>query len=305
MKFWDRRSLAIKTVMNSLLLFSLNLAPVQAQTSSVIEEIKRTGLLRIAVREDAVPFGYRDLNDNWTGICIDFVEILKNQVIQELNQPIILVKLFKSTLFNRYELVNDQVVYLECGPNTIRTDLPYQVTFSDPIFLTGTQFLIKAENRRRFRSDPTLKGFTIGALRNTTNLRFVTEKYPQATIREFQGSTGRLRGVQALQQGKIDAFASDGILLIGEALLQNLSLGTDYLIYPQYPLDCEEYGVIIPKDDPQWQNIVNAAIAAPATQELYKKWIGPIFPAVEKTQNYCRQMDSTTIPNDDQLDSDQ
>lgn len=295
----------INTLLNILLLSSLNLSTAQAQPSSVIDEIKRTGLLRIAVREDAVPFGYRDLNDNWTGICIDFIDILKNQVIQELNQPIILVKLFKSTLFNRFELVNDQVVYLECGPNTIRSDLPYQVTFSNPIFLTGTQFLIRADDRRRFRADPSLKGFTIGALRNTTNLRFVTEKYPQATIREFQGSTGRLRGVQSLQQGKIDAFASDGILLIGEALLQNLSLGTDYLIYPQYPLDCEEYGVIIPKDDPQWQSIVNAAIAAPATQELYKKWIGPVFPAVEKTQNYCRQSDRLTVPTDEQVDSDQ
>ncbi|MEB3310102.1 MAG: amino acid ABC transporter substrate-binding protein [Snowella sp.] len=294
----------IQAFINSLLLFSLTLAPVQAQTTSVIEEIRRTGLLRVAVREDAVPFGYRDLNDNWTGICIDFIEILKNQVIQELNQPIILVKLFKSTLFNRFELVSDQVVYLECGPNTIRQDPPQEIAFSNPIFLTGTQFLIRADDRGRFRSNRSFKGLVIGGLRNTTNLRFVAEKYPQATIQEFQGTTGRLRGVQALQQGKIDAFASDGILLIGEALLQNLSLGREYLIYPKYPLDCEEYGLIIPQDDPQWQRLVNTAIANPATKEVYKKWIGPVFPAVEQTQNYCRQVDGSAVP-DDEPDSEQ
>jgi hypothetical protein len=103
--------------------------------ATILEEIKRTGLLRIAVREDAVPFGYRDLNENWTGICIDFLEILRNQVRRELDQPIILIKLFKSTLFNRFDLVNDKVVALECGPNTIRDNLSYNIDFSDPFFL--------------------------------------------------------------------------------------------------------------------------------------------------------------------------
>ncbi len=278
----------IKRLIISLLISSCLPYSVNAQEISVIEEIRRTGLLKIAVREDAVPFGYRDLNNNWTGICLDFVEILRNQVRQELDQPIILVKLFKSTLFNRFELVDSKVVFLECGPNTIRKDLAYKISFSDPIFLTGTQFLIKTEDKNKIRLNSDFKGIKIGGLRDTTNLKFITEKYPLATIREFQGVTGRLRGVQALQQGKIDAFVSDGILLIGEALLQNLSLGRDYLIFPEYPLECEEYGLILPSNDPQWQNLVNRAIANEDIQTLYQKWIGPVFPAIEQTRNYCR-----------------
>lgn len=278
----------IKRLIIGLLILSCLPYSVKAQEISVIEEIRRTGLLKIAVREDAVPFGYRDLNNNWTGICLDFVEILRNQVRQELDQPIILVKLFKSTLFNRFELVDSKVVFLECGPNTIRKDIAYKISFSDPIFLTGTQFLIKTEDKNKIRLNSDLKGITIGGLRDTTNLKFIIEKYPLATIREFQGVTGRLRGIQALQQGKIDAFVSDGILLIGEALLQNLSLGRDFSIFPEYPLECEEYGLILPSNDPQWQNLVNKAIANDDIQTLYQKWIGPVFPVIEQTRNYCR-----------------
>ena len=287
----------IKRLIISLVLFSCFPYPVRAQETSVLEEIKRTGLLRIAVREDAVPFGYRDLNENWTGICIDFLEILRNQVRRELDQPIILVKLFKSTLFNRFDLVNDKVVALECGPNTIRENLSYRIDFSDPFFLTGTQFLIKAEDKNRIRLNSNLNGITIGGLRDASNLEFIAKKYPLATIRTFQGVTGRQRGVQALRQGKIDAFVSDGILLIGEALLQNLSLGQDYVIFPEYPLECEQYGMIIPSQDSQWQALVNKTIATPETQALYQKWIGPILPAIEQTRNYCRQSNTNPIPS--------
>jgi polar amino acid transport system substrate-binding protein len=282
----------------SLVLFSCFSYPVRAQKISVLEEIKRTGLLKIAVREDAVPFGYRDNDDNWTGVCIDFVEILRNQVRRELDQPIILVKLFKSTLFNRFELVNDKVVALECGPNTIRDNLSYKIDFSDPFFLTGTQFLIKAEDKNRIRLNTDLRGITIGGLQDSTNLEFVATKYPLATIRKFQGVTGRQRGVQALRQGKIDAFVSDGILLIGEALLQNLSLGQNYVIFPEYPLQCEQYGMILPNNDSQWRELVNKTIATKEAQTLYQKWIDPILPAIEQTRNYCRQPENNQIPKD-------
>ena len=156
--FSIKNFILIKNLIISLLLFSCLPSPVKAQENSVLEEVKRTGLLRIAVREDAVPFGYRDSNENWTGICIDFLEILRNQVRRELDQPIILIKLFKSTLFNRFDLVNDKVVALECGPNTIRENISYNIDFSDPFFLTGTQFLIKAEDKNRIRLNSNLNG---------------------------------------------------------------------------------------------------------------------------------------------------
>jgi len=166
----------IKRLIISLVLLSCLPYPVRSQDPSVLKEVKRTGLLRIAVREDAVPFGYRDNDENWTGICIDFLEILRNQVRRELDQPIILIKLFKSTLFNRFDLVNDKVVALECGPNTIRDNLSYNIDFSDPFFLTGTQFLIKAEDKNRIRLNSDLSDITIGGLRDTSNLEFIAKK---------------------------------------------------------------------------------------------------------------------------------
>jgi len=256
---------------------------------TVLETIRTTGLLNIAIREDAVPLGYRDLNNDWSGICLDFAAILKRQVIANIQQPAILVKLFKSTLFNRFDLVNDQVVYLECGPNSIRPDLSYDnVTFSQPFLWTGTQFLIRATDKQRVNPNGSLAGLKIGVLRYTTNEKLIQERYPGATIQIFQGATGRLRGVQALRQERIDAFASDGILLLGEALSQNLAIGQDYLIVPPVPLNCEQYGLILPRQDPQWIELINQTLALPEAKNLNQKWLGPIFPQVQKIVNYCQ-----------------
>jgi len=271
-----------------LLSFLWSSAGLGAQASPTLVQIQRSGLLKIAVRADAVPFGYQDLNQQWTGICIDFAELLKTEVVRQLNNPFILVKLYQSTLFNRFDLVADNGVALECGPNTIRPDVPGGVTFSRPIFLTGTQFLIRAQTSKNFNPQGSLDQTTLGVLRDTTTAQFIRQRYPQAILQEFQGTTGRTRGIQSLQQEKIDAFASDGILLLGEALLLNLNLGQDYLIVPKLPLDCVGYGLILPGNDPAWEALVNQVLALPEAQLIYRRWMGSLLPLLNESHQACR-----------------
>ena len=115
----------IKKLTNQLLslivLLGLNIAylkPVLAET--ILEEIQRTGVLKVGVRSDAIPFGYRDNNKELRGICLDFISVLREQLKESIDREIILVKLFISTLYNRFEIVEDKIVHFECGPNTIR-----------------------------------------------------------------------------------------------------------------------------------------------------------------------------------------
>ncbi|ACK66672.1 extracellular solute-binding protein family 3 [Rippkaea orientalis PCC 8801] len=272
------------------LLFIL-LFPLQSKVKSetILEEINRTGLLKVGIREDAVPFGYRDLNNNLTGLCLDFINVFHQQLKKQLNKEIILIKIYKSTLFNRFDLVSDRIIYLECGPNTIRDIPDYNVQFSNPFFITGTQLLIKANNEEKVDLESNLQDIKIGILVNTSNQQLLSTRYPLANFVEFQGVTGRYRGVQALQGDKIDGFASDGILLIGEATLQGLNLGKDYIVVPQFPLDCAKYGLIIPKNDPEWLNFVNSVIQIPQTKTTFGKWFDVILPEIESITEFCQK----------------
>lgn len=279
---------------------ALALFAAPANSETVLENIARTGLLKIGIREDAVPFGYRDYNDDLSGLCLDFAEVLLSHVKQTLGREAILVKLYRSTLGNRFSAIEDRVVHIECGPNTIRSKLEARVAFSRPFFVTGTQLLVNADSVNQITKNPNFKGLPIGVLRNTTNQAFIQKFYPQATIREFQGLTGRTRGIQALRQGKIAAFASDGILLLGEATLQGLAIGRTYKLIPQTPLNCEFYGMLLPENDPQWLELVNASIVDAREHHIFRSWFGAILPEIQETSAYCQK--DKTLFND--LDGD-
>ncbi|AIE75597.1 MULTISPECIES: amino acid ABC transporter substrate-binding protein [unclassified Synechocystis] len=304
----SKKQSAIARILAPLLAWTLQNSwmPI-TQAETVLESIRTTGLLRAAIREDSVPFGFRDGPANqWTGICVDFIQALQAEVSATLGGQPLLVKFYQSSLFNRYNLVAENVVVVECGPNTIRHDLELPITFSLPFFVTGTQFLIPGDRLGQFDGNGDLQGERIGVLAGTSNSEFLATRYPKAELINFQGFTARRLGVEALMQGRIDAFASDGILLFGEALLLEIPLGRDYRLYPPYPLDCQGYGLILPSDQPEWENLVNRVVSSPNSRNIYRRWLGPLFPALERVENHCRARESqalTTVPTGDEIPS--
>ena len=277
-------------LINSLLIFGLS-SPVNAET--VLEQIQRTGILRIAIREDAPPFGYLDDNGKLQGYCLDFFALLRQRLISNLERNTLSIKLLKSTSRNRYTLVKNNIVDLECGPNTIHSDIPEKTGFSDVFFVTGTQFLIKKNNRVNLKIQENLvkiqqdlADLRLGVIGNTTTEEFIQDRYPSATLLKLSGVTGRVRGIQAVKQGRIDAMVSDGILLRAEAQQLGLS-AAEYPLIPETPLTCDRYGMIIKGQDSQWQDFINSVINSPAATELYNSWFGQLFSYTQAAEDFC------------------
>ncbi len=270
-------------LISSLLIFGIS-SPINAET--ILQQIQRTGILRVAIREDAPPFGYLDANDNLEGYCLDFFSLLKQQLISNLERNTLSIKLLKSTPRNRFILIENQNVDLECGPNTIHADIPDSISFSSAFFVTGTQFLIKKDNRDRLNLDQDLADSKIGLIGNTTTEKFISDRYPLATIRKYSGVTGRIRGIQGVKQGRIDAMVSDGILLRAEAQQQELS-AFEYPLIPETPLTCDRYGMILKGQDSQWQDFINSVINSQAATELYNTWFGQLFSYTQAAEDFC------------------
>ncbi len=257
--------------------------PVKAE--SVLTKVQRTGILKVAIREDAAPFGYLDSNNNLQGYCLDFFALLEKQLVKDLERNTLSTKLFKSTANNRFSLISSNIIDLECGPNTIRTDVHEKASFSTAFFITGTQFLVSKKNRDRFKLDENLAEIKLGVIKNTTTEKFIAETYPSAIIYKFSGVTARNRGVQAVSQGKIDAMISDGILLRAEAQRQELS-ALKYPLIPDTPLTCDRYGMILAKD-PQWRDFVNSVIDSPESAALSQAWFGSLSNDSQVISNNC------------------
>ncbi|WP_017294504.1 amino acid ABC transporter substrate-binding protein [Geminocystis herdmanii] len=260
---------------------TLGLFPmVDVKGETILEEINRTGLLKVGVRNDAIPFGYR-VNGELRGICVDVIRIIREELRNKLDRDIISINLVVSSLDNRFSIVENNVVHFECGPNTIRKLEDYQVSFSEPFFLSGIKFIVaKDKQQNLINSDG--KDFTIGLLKNTTTEIFIKEKYPQANFELFQGLRGSERGLQALKQGRIDAFADDGILLLGQSIAQRLPLGENhnFILAPDPPFTCEKYGLIIPQNDPDWENFVNNSVNLEQKMGIINNWFKDFLPSI-------------------------
>lgn len=275
----------LKIPLSSLfLLIGLSLFAQPSLGKSVEEIISETGTLKVGVRQDAPLFGF---GDQPTGYCVDFAKTLTKRLTEKLNQPIRL-KLIPSTTQTRWKLVRDQNVYLECGPNTIneKREAEHQIQFSRPFFVTATQVFTLLSTPEEM-----VHQGTIGVIKNTTNEQDIQQVYQSAKINNT--FSNRTAGIQAVQDGNIDGFASDGILLMGTTLSLKISPSHYNLLTPRHnnrPF-CAAYGMILPsgENNQSWREMVNTIIAKSGQGEpIWDEWFLPFFPYLSNVLQGCQ-----------------
>jgi ABC-type amino acid transport substrate-binding protein len=256
------------------------------RAESVLAEIARTGVLKVGLRKDAAPFGFINQDDAWDGYCGDLALSLGRYLTDHLNldSPIEVVEL-TSTLDNRYDLLRAGTVHLECGPNTIRSDVA-GITFSNPIFVGSAQFLTLAGQPEPINPNLPLAGVRLGLLSNTTTEQFVQTTYPDAEPVTFSGPEGRTMAIQAVQQGTIDAFVGDGILTYAALRLEGKPL-EEFALIPELPLTCEFYGLLLPDNDPQWRTLINQYLVSDSENAISTEWFADLYPATLNQADFC------------------
>ena len=251
---------------------------------SIVEEIKQTGILRLAYPRNQEPFGYVEEDGDWAGFCSFYGQNLANYLEKKLDLATQLkIVVLPSNLNNRFDLVANGQVHLECGANTIVED-NNQVNFSWPFFVTGTYFLIPQTAVNDFNPNLSLAKSKIGVLKNTSTASFLKQKYPEAQPVYFEGLQATEDAIAALKNQEISAIIDDGILL--ESKLNNDgSLANNYQIVPQFPLVCDFYSLLLPKDDPQWNDLINKFIEQDFSIDKY--FPPETYTKLPKYVNYC------------------
>ncbi len=151
-----------------------------------------------------------------------------------------------------------------------------QVDFSLPTFVTGGSVLTVATSGIQGMSD--LSGKKVGVAQDTTTVEQLRNLLEQSLIdAEVVIVDDRNDGMNRLNRGDIDAFASDQIVLIGQIIEsinpQRYSLVGDIFSY-------EPYGFVIRRNDADFRLVVDKAIAqlyrSGQHADIFYKWIGRI-----------------------------
>ena len=270
-------------------LFSIGLvflATPSALAEKVVEKIARTGILTAGTSKDALPFAYRDDRGELVGYSIDILELIASQLESELGQKVELELVALQPKERIPQLIAGQVDIV-CDASSFTWKRDRLVDFSFSYASTGTRLLTK--NGNDFWDAESLVGKQIGALAKTTNERSIRRAQPSAEIIIFKD---RAAGYQALQQGEIDAFASDGILL--ESWLQNTSNPEDFQIVGDYSR--EGIACMVAENNSQFLNTVNYTLVKfmqgfldnkPEYVAIFDRWFGAkgILPLTNDLRN--------------------
>lgn len=263
-----RRILAVGGV---LALFGILVTAVpRADAETRLEKVKRTGVLTAGTRTASIPFAYIDKDNVWKGFSVDLLEELRARLEAKLGKAI---KLDKKEVNpkTRIAMVANRTVDLECGSTTFNRRRDETVDFTSNFFFTGSQLLVKKGSKIKDTDD--LVGKRAGATQGTTNEKALRRVQPKAVIVPFQDHAA---GFLALDQGKIETYVTDGILLAGLAA-KSKTPDAYKVVGPLFSAD--PYSCIVPENDSNWRDFVNHTIWELVDTgqffTMYQKWFGP------------------------------
>lgn len=244
--------------------------------AGTLEDIAARGEFIVGVRDGAIPFGFFNDKNEHVGFSIDVAGELRAALEKQAGKP---VKLTLKTVNpkTRIPLVANGTLDIVCGSSTHTIAREETVDFTITVFLTGTQLLAKKSTGLKSYKD--LAGKRVGAAQGSTNEKAIRDLntagqiQPPAEIVVYQEHS---QGMLALQQGVVDAYCTDGILLAGlRAKAQNpeeFELVGGLITY-------DPYAYIVRENDSNFRDFVNAQLIAMVKdgryETLYEKWFGP------------------------------
>ncbi len=269
-----------KNVATGLLIIAMLTTPDRDafahEAEGTLDKISRTGEFVIGYRSDASPLSYDNADGQPSGYSVDFCKRISAAVKTHLGRSDIETKFVPISSSERLSAVKNGEIDILCGSTTITMSRQKDVDFTLTTFVTGGSVLSLADSGIQSMSD--LSGKKVAVVESTTTTGQLEAYLKQNLIdAETVIVVDRNEGMNRLNKGSVDAFASDQIVLIGqviEALYPNrYSLMNETFSY-------EPYGLVVRRNDADFRLVVNTAIAQLFRSgqhiQIYNKWIGRI-----------------------------
>ena len=253
---------------------------VQAQPlTGTLKKIKDTGVVKVGHRDASVPFSYLDDRQKPIGYSMDLCMKIVDALKAELKAPKLKVELVPVTSQTRIPILTGGNIDMECGSTTNSKERQKQVSFAYTTFYTGTKLLVKKASGIKTYKD--LKGKSVVVTQGTTNERAIKGLNDKEKLGiSFIHAKDHNESFLTVDTGRAVAFPMDDILLYG--LIANAKNSADWAVVGDFLSD-DPYGIMIRKDDPQWQNFVNKVISglmkSGEIRKIYAKWFrAPVPP---------------------------
>jgi glutamate/aspartate transport system substrate-binding protein len=251
----------------------------QPALADTLAKVKASGSITMGIRESSYPLSYLDDKQQPIGYHIDVCNRIVDAVKTKLDLKTLKVMHQAVTSQNRIPLVTNGTVDLECGSTTNNVARQNQVAFAPTTFVTNVRMAVKKASGITSLSQ--LDGKPVATTTGTTSVQLMRahEKGKSINFKEVYGKD-HADAFLMLETDRAVAFVMDDNLLAG--LIVTSKNPAEYAIVGE-TLNIEPIAIMIRKDDPQFQGLVNTAIRDLAKtgelDKLYAKWfMSPIPP---------------------------
>ncbi len=231
-----------------------------------LDDIRKAGIVRVAVFDSNPPFGYIDpQSKKLVGYDVDIAEAIGESLGVE-------VKLKPTNPANRIPLLISKKVDLIAANFTITDERAKEVNFSLPYFSSRQQFIAR---KGVLKTPEDIGKLRIGADKGTVQEIRLREYYPSAKVISYDDTP---LAFNALRNGNVQAITQDDSKLIG--LLGTMPAEQRANFEMSSFSIMEEYqGIGIPKDEKRLTEIVNQILINLEENgkavEIYNRWFGP------------------------------
>lgn len=216
--------------------------------SSGIDKIKKTGVLKVGVKEDVPKFGYLNPSTNQhEGFEIDLAKAIAKKIFGDESK----VKFTGVTAKTRGPLLDTGEVDLVLATFTVTDERRKVYDFSDIYFTDAVGIMVKKASGIKSFAD--LNGKTIGVAQSATSKKALQEGADKAGITlKFSEYATYPEIKTALDSGRIDAFSVDQAILLGY-------MEDSVMLLPERFAE-QPYGAAIKKGNTELLNLVNGVI---------------------------------------------
>ena len=272
-----------------ILLIVFFASPIAAQElTGTLQQIKKSGQIRIGYRVSEPPMSFLDKDGNPTGYSIDLCKGIVTEVENKIGANV-KVEYVPVTAEGRFKALGDNKIDILCGSTTKTLSRSELVDFTQLTFVTGASLMTLKDDKAN--DSDGFDGKKIGVVKTTTTAVELKKLFREtSTDAEIVLFNSAKESIDALREKRIDAFSSDQVVLIGLALKEhdpmNFVIKSDVFSF-------EPFALAVRRNDADFRLVADRVISelfrSRKILEIYDEWIGkftrkrlPIFDAMIK-----------------------
>lgn len=271
--------------------FLLTSAAVADEASPTLSRIAESGEFRIGFVPDAPPMSYRDYDGKAIGYSIELCRHIAEATRIHLGLEKLDVRFVPLvSIEDRLRAVEAGDVDIECGATTVTLSRRERVDFTLMTYITGTAILSRKDDPIDTVED--VFDHTIAAIRGSTTEAVLRE------MAEVNGINFKLRliethdrGMELLNDKRIDGYASDRSVLIGQ-VFRGENTRNQYVL-SRGALSFEPYAMMIRRGDTTFRLLADRALAetyrSAKIRRLHQVWFGPYNETISPILNAMYQ----------------